>query len=90
MPESSAQTDSLQIQKNDKVGTAHIIYKSIDGGQTWQDINEGLPQPGKEEGMGRTIFFADDNGLWLTAGKGLYHSKPTATGPFWGKETFPD
>jgi photosystem II stability/assembly factor-like uncharacterized protein len=90
LPQSSAQPDSLQIQKNDKAGTAHIIYKSTDGGQTWQDINEGLPQPGKEESMGRTIFFADDNGLWLTAGKGLYHSKTTATAPFWRKASFPD
>ena len=90
LPQSSAQPDSLQIQKNDRAGTAQIIYKSTDGGQTWQDINEGLPQLGKEEGMDRNIVFADDNGLWLTAGKGLYHSKPTATAPFWRKASLPD
>jgi photosystem II stability/assembly factor-like uncharacterized protein len=90
LPQSPTQPDSLQIQKRDKAGTANIVFKSTDGGQSWQDINEGLPQPWKDEGMGRNIYFADDNGLWLTAGKGLYHSKPTATAPFWGKETFPD
>ena len=90
LPKSSAQPDSLLMQKNDKAGTAHIIYKSTDGGQTWQDINEGLPQPGKEEGIGRNIFFADHNGLWLTAGNGLYHSKTTAPAPFWEKASFPD
>ena len=35
-------------------------------------------------------FFANDNGLFLRIGNGLYHSKPNATAPFWNKEIFPD
>ena len=30
------------------------------------------------------------NGLFLSAGNGIYHSKPNATAPFWKKEIFPD
>jgi photosystem II stability/assembly factor-like uncharacterized protein len=78
-------------QKRDKAGAANIVFKSTDGGQTWQDISKGLPEPVKDNyGVGRNVFFADDNGLYLTAGNGLYHSKPNATAPFWTKEFIPD
>ena len=91
LPQSSAQTDSVQIQKRDNVVDANIVFKSTDDGQTWQDISEGLPEPVKDKyGVGRNVFFADDNGLYLTAGNGIYHSKPNSTAPFWTKEIFPD
>ena len=35
-------------------------------------------------------FFANDKGLFLRVGNGLYHSTPNATAPFWTKEIFPD
>jgi len=90
-PHSSNLPDSVQTQKRDKAGDAIIVYKSTDGGQTWQDIGEGLPEPVKDDyGVGRNVFFANDNGLYLTDGNGLYHSKPNATAPFWTKENFPD
>ncbi|MCW3106202.1 MAG: glycosyl hydrolase [Segetibacter sp.] len=61
---------SQQEQKSDKAGAANIVFKSTDGGQTWQDISEGLPEPVQDNyGIGRNVFFADDNGLYLTAGK---------------------
>ena len=41
-------------------------------------------------GVGRNDFFSDDNGLYLTAGNGIYHSKPNSKVPFWIKEIFPD
>jgi photosystem II stability/assembly factor-like uncharacterized protein len=79
-----------QKQKRGKTGTANIVFKSTDGGQTWEDISEGLPEPVTDDyGGGRNDFFADDNGLWLTAGNGIYHSKPNSTAPFWTKEIFP-
>lgn len=80
-----------QKLKRDKAADANIVYKSADGGQTWQDISKGLPQPAKDDdGVGRNVSFADDNGLYFTAGNGLYHSKSNATAPFWIKEIFPD
>ena len=84
-------TDSQQKLNKNKPGFANIVFKSIDGGQTWQDISEGLPEPVKDDdGVGRNVSFANDNGLYLTDGNGLYHSKPNATAPFWTKENFPD
>ena len=90
-PQASQLPDSLQNQKRDKTGAANIVFKSTDGGQTWQDISDGLPVPLKDDTSGgRNVFFADDNGLWLTDGNGIYHSKPNFTAPFWNKEFFPD
>ena len=87
---SSPVPDNQQKQKSDKAGTANIVFKSTDGGQTWQDISDGLPEHVKDDNGGRNVFFADDNGLYLTAGNGIYHSKPNSEAPFWKKEIFPD
>ena len=90
-PRSSHFPGSQQEQINDKAGAAKIVFKSSDGGQTWQDISKGLPEPVQDNyGIYRDIFFANDNGLYLTAGNGIYHSKPNAAAPFWTKEIFPD
>lgn len=77
--------ESQPIQKTDKAATANIVFKSADGGQTWQDISKGLPENSAEGG-----FYADESGLWLRAGKGTYHSNPNSTTTFWQKEIFPD
>ena len=91
LPQSSPLTDSVQMQKSDKAAVANMVFKSMDDGQTWQDISEGLPEPVIDVyGAGRNDFFADDNGLWLTTGNGLYHNKPNSTAPFWTKAFFPD
>ncbi len=91
LPHSSAVTDSVQVQKSDKAGVANIVFKSTDNGQTWQYISEGLPEPVTDKyGVSRNAFFADDNGLYITAGNGIYHSKSNSTAPFWTKEIFPD
>ncbi|ULQ53381.1 WD40/YVTN/BNR-like repeat-containing protein [Flavihumibacter fluvii] len=83
--------DSLQNPKRDKTGTAKIVFRSADSGQTWQDISDGLPEPAKDDySGGRNDFFADENGLYLTTGNGIYHTKPISTPPFWTKEIFPD
>ena len=37
-------TDSVQMQKSDKAVVANIVFKSKDGGQTWQDISNGMPK----------------------------------------------
>ena len=88
IPQSSPLLVSQQEQKRDYAATANIVFKSADGGQTWQDISKGLPEPVTNDyGVSRNDFFADDNGLYLTDGNGIYHSKSRVS--FWEKEIFP-
>src|SRR5688572_27042903 len=86
---SSPVTDNQQKQKRDKAGAANIIFKSTDGGQTWQDISEGLPENLQGDGFQRDGVFANESGLYLRAENGIYHSKPNSTAPFWKKEILP-
>jgi photosystem II stability/assembly factor-like uncharacterized protein len=92
---SSPVTENEQKPDKNKSAVANIVLKSTDGGQTWQDISEGLPENLQEddfqgEVLLRDGFFANDKGLFLRAGDGIYHSKPNSTAPFWKKEIFPD
>ncbi len=89
-PQASPLPDNQQIQKRDKTGTANIAFKSTDGGQTWQDISDGLPENLREDSIRGNSFFANDKGLFLRVANGLYHSTPNATAPFWTKEISPD
>ncbi len=75
--------------KGTKAGHVTIIFRSTDGGQTWQDISEGLPENLQREGVRRDGFFANNSGLYLRAGNGVYHSEPNSTTRFWTKETLP-
>ncbi|MBL0744650.1 WD40/YVTN/BNR-like repeat-containing protein [Chryseolinea lacunae] len=84
---SSPITESLQKLDINRPGAMNIVFKSTDGGQTWQDISEGLPEAGQEEdGIYRDVFFADERGLFLSAGDWIYHNKPNSKAPFWSKE----
>jgi photosystem II stability/assembly factor-like uncharacterized protein len=65
------------------------ILRSIDGGQTWQDISIGLPENLRKDGVWSHSLFANDRGLYLRAGNGFYHSEPNSTTSFWTKEIFP-
>lgn len=90
-PLSSRLTDNRHEQKRGKGVAANIVFKSADGGQTWQDISKGLPEPVTDDyGIGRSVFFADANGLYLTTGNGLYHIESNSKVPSWRKEIFPD
>ena len=77
------------IKESKSSAMANIIFKSADGGQTWQDISEGLPENLQREGVWSNGLFANDHGLYLRAGNGVYHSEPNSTTPFWIKEIFP-
>jgi photosystem II stability/assembly factor-like uncharacterized protein len=76
-------TDSKHNLNSNKSEVANSIFKSIDGGETWQDISEGLPEYSRGDG-----FFTNDNGLYLRRGNGIYHSKPNSRAPFWEKEIY--
>ncbi len=73
-----------------KAEMAKIVFKSTDGGQTWQDISEGLPENLQIDSIRGDSFFANDKGLYLRVQNGLYHSTANATVPFWTKESYPD
>ncbi|MEO6285645.1 MAG: exo-alpha-sialidase [Dyadobacter sp.] len=77
------------IKEGKSAGNASIIFKSTDGGQTWQDISEGLPEKLQREGVSGNGLLSNDGGLYLRAGNGVYHNEPNSTTPFWTKEIFP-
>ena len=75
--------------KGTKSGHVAIIFRSTDGGQTWQDISKGLPENLQREGLRSDGFFTNDRGLYLRSGNGVYHNEPNSTTPFWKKDIFP-
>jgi photosystem II stability/assembly factor-like uncharacterized protein len=83
-------TDSEKKPTKNKPAVANIVFKSTDGGQTWQDISKGLPESLREDGLRGDSIFANDKGLFLMVGNDLYHSTANATAPFWKKEFFPN
>jgi photosystem II stability/assembly factor-like uncharacterized protein len=91
-PASSAQgRDNAHKKASDESEDAILVFRSADDGQTWQDISAGLPKPVKDDaGTRRNISFANETGLYLTDGNGLYHHEPGAAAPFWTKESIPD
>jgi len=64
-------TDSHLTLNENKSGVANIVFKSTDGGQTWLDISEGLPENLQEDDIQQDGFFANENGLYLRAEKGI-------------------
>jgi photosystem II stability/assembly factor-like uncharacterized protein len=89
-PQTSHLPDGVQSKKSNKAPKPFIVFKSTDDGQTWQDISKGLPENLRKDGIRGDSIFANDKGLFLRVGNGLYHNTPTATPPFWTKEISPD
>ena len=81
--------DAAKVIRN-KSGLVNTVFKSTDGGQTWQDISKGLPENLRLDSIRGNSFFANDKGLFLRVGNGLYHSAPNATTPFWIKKSLSD
>ncbi len=81
--------DAAKVIRN-KSGLVNTVFKSTDGGQTWQDISKGLPENLRKDGIRGDSIFANDKGLFLKVGSELYHSTANATAPFWTKEISPD
>jgi len=48
-----------------------------------------LPENLQREGVRSDGFFANDRGLYIRAGNGVYRSEPNSTASFWTKEIFP-
>jgi photosystem II stability/assembly factor-like uncharacterized protein len=63
----------------------NLILQSKDGGQTWQDISDGLPENVQPEG-----FFAGESDVYVHLNNVLYHSMGNLQTPVWEKEHVPD
>ena len=59
----------------------NLILQSKDGGQTWDDISQGIPK--KEQPTG---FFAGESDVYLRVKNVMYHSKSNLKAPVWEKE----
>jgi photosystem II stability/assembly factor-like uncharacterized protein len=77
--------DSVKHQKADEAVASNIIFKSSDGGQTWQDISAGLPVDLQADGL---VEISSE--IYVRGGNGIYHGNPNATAPLWAKEHFPN
>jgi photosystem II stability/assembly factor-like uncharacterized protein len=73
-----------QQQKIDKTGTKNIVFRSVDGGQSWQDISEGLPAIEQPEG-----FFTGEPYLYLQAKNEIYSCNSNLRTPVWEKQNVP-
>jgi photosystem II stability/assembly factor-like uncharacterized protein len=69
-----------RITTNDIVAT-NIIFQSKDGGQTWQDISQSLPENEQPEG-----FFAGNSEVYLRVKNEMYRSNSNLKTPVWEKE----
>jgi photosystem II stability/assembly factor-like uncharacterized protein len=87
LKEEKSTKKSIKEGKSSEI--ANIIFKSTDGGQTWQDISKGLPEKLQREGVWRDGLIANDSGLYLRADDGIYHTETNSTNLFWKKEVFP-
>lgn len=72
------------ILENTKPFATNVIFQSVDGGKTWQDVGAGLP---KDLESGK--LFTSGDQIFLNTAYGLYHSQSPAA-PSWQKEMFPD
>jgi photosystem II stability/assembly factor-like uncharacterized protein len=61
--------------------TTNIVFQSTDGGQTWHDISQGLP-----EHTGLEDFFAGESELYVRINNVMYRSKSNLKTPVWEKE----
>lgn len=81
----ASDVSETKIAEPAKEVAANIILESKDGGQTWQDISNGLPVV--EERMG---FFAGESELYLSTKDALYSSSSKLKTPLWEKENVPN
>lgn len=63
----------------------NIIFQSKDGGQTWQDISQGLPEQEQPED-----FFAGESDVYLRINNVIYRSQNNLNTPVWEKENILD
>lgn len=78
--------DSHPTAKSTNAETAKVVFKSGDGGQSWEDISEGLPQNLQTDSLPANSFFANEAGLFLRMGSELYQNMADAANFAWTKK----
>ncbi|SDL80062.1 BNR-Asp box repeat-containing protein [Daejeonella rubra] len=77
--------DSVFRPNGNESGLVRSVFKSTDGGQTWQDISEGLPEAEQP-----VNFFAGESDLYLQGNNAMYRLKSNLIAPVWEKVNVPD
>jgi photosystem II stability/assembly factor-like uncharacterized protein len=85
LPASSPVTDGQQNLTRNKPRIVNIVLKSTDGGQTWQDVSQGLPETVQVED-----FFVGKSDLYARANNLIYRSKSNLKTLAWEKVNGPD
>ncbi len=78
-----ASNDQSSDLSNTNPTVANIIFRSKDGGQTWQNISAGLPTT-----LDVRRFFTEDNKAFLSFENNLYHFNTSSSIPLWEKDAF--
>ena len=73
--------DSSRAPEKAPLPTANIIFQSIDGGQTWQDVSAELPGDKSVD-----CFLVQNGEVFLGDANGLYRSQITPAASVWEKE----
>jgi photosystem II stability/assembly factor-like uncharacterized protein len=81
---SSKPIGNLTTSSDVEPSVNNVILQSADGGETWQDISQGLPENQEIED-----FFAGESAVYLRVKDGLYSSKSNLPTPVWEKENVP-
>ena len=78
----SAQLAALATKSSKAPEAKKVIFQSLDGGSTWQDISAGLPSD-----LATTTVYAKDGEIYLGTFNGLYVNRtPRPAAPVWQKE----
>lgn len=79
-------TVSQTTPEKAKPTATNVVFQSADGGQTWQDVSDGLPENSVAGGL-----FVGTGELYLRVEKkGIFHNRIAAGLPVWQKEVFID
>lgn len=76
----------FELPSLENTTASNIIYRSVDGGKTWEDVSAGLPKD-----YYVACMYAGEGEVVLGSEKGLFRSDATTTGaPVWEKDYFCD
>lgn len=76
---------AFNIEKSVKSAAASLMLQSTDGGLTWQDISQRLPEQEQPE-----IVLMGESDLYIRSHGMIYHSKSNLETPIWEKVNAPD
>ena len=81
----SVSQDSTQTMLVPHTISSNVVFRSADGGQTWENITGDI-----QGDKGTFSCFADNSGLYLLDGNTVWHNDPRDKAAHWAKEMLPD